>query len=183
MFMTPTLRLALLASASALLSACATPPAPPTVDNAALPEAVRAPAGTRLLAVHRVDDGKITYACREKADAKGSHAWVFVGPEAALKQDGKVVGRYFGPPATWQSSDGSKLTGKQLAIAANGSANIPLQLVEATSVGGEGLLKPVSHIQRLKTVGGVAPAKPCDAATVGAQEIVGYQADYAYYTR
>lgn len=177
--MRPTPRLLLTLSAAALLGACATV----RVDNAALPEAVRAPAGTTLLAVHAVDDGKITYECREKADAPGGHAWVFVGPDAALKEGGQVVGRYFGPPATWQSQDGSKVTGKQLAVAPNGAGNIPLQLVEASSVGGAGLLKPVSHIQRLNTVGGVAPAQPCDAGRKGAKEIVGYKADYAYYTR
>ncbi len=170
-------------AAAALLSACAALTGPAPVDNAALPEAVRAPAGTKQLAVHIVDDGKITYECREKADAKGSYAWVFVGPDAALKAGGKAVGKYYGPPATWLSDDGSKVTGKQLAVASNGAANIPLQLVEATSVGGEGLLKPVSHIQRLNTVGGIAPAKTCDAASKGAKEVVGYKADYVYYTR
>lgn len=177
--MTSTFRLATLLPAVLLLGACASV----RVDNAALPEPVRAPAGTTLLAVHRVDDGRITYECRAKADAPGGHAWTFVGPEAALKEGRRVVGRYFGPPATWESQDGSKVTGKQLAVAPHGPANIPLQLVEATSVGGDGLLKPVSHIQRLNTVGGVAPARPCTAASLGAREVVGYQADYAYYTR
>jgi hypothetical protein len=39
----------------------------------------------------------------------------------------------------------------------------------------------VIYIQRLNTVGGVAPAEPCDAKTVGSKKAVPYSADYVFY--
>ena len=39
----------------------------------------------------------------------------------------------------------------------------------------------VSHIQRVKTQGGVAPAMACDAAKMGSKQIVNYQADYIFW--
>jgi hypothetical protein len=38
---------------------------------------------------------------------------------------------------------------------------IPLLLLQATSVGGTGLLSTVRYVQRLQTHGGTAPSQPC----------------------
>jgi len=38
---------------------------------------------------------------------------------------------------------------------------IPLLLLQATSVGGTGLLSAVRYVQRLQTHGGTAPSQPC----------------------
>jgi Protein of unknown function (DUF3455) len=85
--------LALFGAAAALLSACASSPMMPMmkVDNAALPEAVRVPAGQKqLMATTGV--GEITYECREKKDMAGAHEWAFVAPVATLyAADRKVV--------------------------------------------------------------------------------------------
>jgi len=35
----------------------------------------------------------------------------------AAEPHGQAGGRYYGPPATWESLDGSKLTATQLAVA------------------------------------------------------------------
>jgi len=62
--------------------------------------------------------GEITYECLLKANAAGEYEWFFVGPDAKLMdRSGKQVGRYYGPPATWESMDGSKVTATQLAVA------------------------------------------------------------------
>lgn len=143
-----------------------------------VPEAVQVPAGHRVIA-ETSGSGLITYACREKAGATGEFAWTFVGPDALLRdRDGKVVGFYFGPPATWAGMDGVRLTGTQLAVASNGKGNIPLQLVKTNPAQGEGAWQSVAYIQRLSTQGGTAPDKACSAANVGASEKVVYQADY-----
>jgi len=145
-----------------------------------VPEPVRVPAGHKV-ALETVGVGEITYECRAK---DGAHAWVFAGPDAELRgRDGQRVGRYFGPPATWQAEDGSAITGKQLAVAPGGDGNIPLQLVEANPATGSGKMQGVTHVQRLATRGGVAPAKPCDAGRMGSKEIVRYQADYVFWMR
>ena len=90
-----------------------------------------------------------------------------------------MVGRYFGPPATWETMDGSKVTGVQLAVAPSGTGNIPLQLVKANA--GTGSMQGVTHIQRVATQGGVAPTTPCAAANAGANQSVSYSADYIFY--
>ncbi len=168
---------------TALLSACAgtMPPAPMTYSQAELPAAVQVPAGHRV-ALQTVGTGRITYECREKAAQSGQHEWVFVGPEATLAdRSGRTLGRYFGPPATWALQDGSSLTGTQLAVAPAAPGSIPLQLVKANPATGQGALTGVTHIQRVQTRGGVAPALPCDAAGRGRREIVDYQADYIFW--
>jgi hypothetical protein len=166
--------------AAALLSACAASPMMMKVDNAALPEAVRVPAGQKMrMATTGV--GEITYECREKKDMAGAHEWAFVAPVATLyAADRTVVGKYYAGP-TWESADGSKVTGKQLAVAPASPGNIPLQLVKAEPAMGAGAMQGVSYIQRLNTKGGVAPAMACDAAAKGKRQQVAYEADYVFY--
>jgi hypothetical protein len=91
-----------------------------------------------------------------------------------------VVGKYYAGP-TWEANDGSKVTGKQLAVAPGGAGNIPLQLVKADPAMGTGAMQGVAYIQRLNTQGGVAPSTPCDTAAKGQRQQVAYAADYVFY--
>ena len=126
--------------------------------------------------------GQITYECRAKKDAAGQFEWVFVGPDAKLmSRSSAPVGKYYGPPATWESNDGSKITGAQLAVSPSTPGNIPLQLVKANPAVGAGAMAGVTYIQRVATQGGVAPAILCDANSVGKKEVVQYQADYIFW--
>lgn len=147
-----------------------------------LPEAVRVPSGHKV-ALETVGVGRITYECRAKAGMTGGFEWAFVGPDATLaRRDGQAIGRYYGPPATWEASDGSKVTGAQLAVAPAMAGSIPLQLVKANPAMGEGpAMKGVSYIQRVATRGGVAPAMPCAADSLGRKEVVDYRADYIFW--
>jgi Protein of unknown function (DUF3455) len=165
-----------------LLSACGSmAPIAPMYSQAALPEAVKVPAGHKV-ALESVGVGEITYECREKSAAAGQFEWVFVGPSAVLKdRAGKAIGSYYGPPATWASMDGSKLTGTQVAVAPSAAGNIPLQLVKANPATGQGAMSGVMYVQRVDTRGGVAPASACGMDTKGKKEIVKYQADYIFW--
>ena len=178
----PAHRLAtLLSTAAALLSGCAHAPAPMVFSQAGLPALVQVPAGHRV-AMETTGVGDITYECRDKANAPGSHEWVFVGPKATLlDRAGKTVGRYYGPPATWEHGDGSKLTGAQVAVAPATPGSSPLQLVKVNPAMGAGAMAGVAYIQRVSTQGGVAPATACDAAGKGRSETVKYQADYIFW--
>lgn len=171
-------------SLALVLSACASGPGPmqaKAFDQSSLPAAVQVPLGNAV-AMQTVGVGMITYECRTKAAAADQYEWVFVGPDAKLMdRSGKEVGKYFGPPATWQSNDGSKVTATQLAVAPATVGAIPLQLVKANPAVGDGAMKGISFIQRLATQGGVAPAKSCDAASLRSKEIVRYQADYIFW--
>lgn len=162
------------------IAGCSSMQSAPVVDQASLAESVRVPAGNAP-ALLLVGKGEITYECRAKADQPGQFSWAFVGPDAQLsEQSGKVVGRYYAGP-TWESNDGSKVTGKQVATAPGGAGNIPLQLVKAESQPGMAMLNGVTYIQRLNTQMGVAPASPCETATAGQRQNVKYQADYVFY--
>ncbi|WP_077000891.1 DUF3455 domain-containing protein [Variovorax sp. KK3] len=154
---------------------------PMAYSQASLPDPVKVPTGHRVV-METVGAGDITYECRAKADAAGQHEWVFVGPDAKLMdRAGKQVGKYWGPPATWESMDGSKLTGAQVAVAPNGTGNIPYQLVKANPAMGNGSMTGVSYIQRVATRGGTAPAMACGASSMGQKQVVKYQADYIFY--
>lgn len=148
----------------------------------AVPDAVKVPDGHAVM-LETVGVGEITYACRDKANSPGQTEWTFVGPKAVLNdRTGKAVGDYFGPPATWQAKDGSKVTGTQLAVAPAGKGDLPYQLVKANPAEGQGAMHGVSYIQRLATRGGVAPSSACTAQNKGAQEVVKYQADYVFWS-
>ena len=120
--------------------------------------------------------------CKAKKDMADQFEWVFAGPEAKLNdRNGVQVGKYYGPPATWESLDGSKLTGTQVAVSPSSAGNIANQLVKANPAVGTGAMTGVTFIQRVNTMGGVAPATACAASNMGSKEIVKYQADYIFY--
>ena len=79
--------------------------------------------------------------------------------------------------------DGSQVGGKQVAVAPHQAGAIPLQLVKAEPAVGSGAMQGVTYIQRLKTVGGVAPSALCAVANQGEKKQVAYQADYVFYGR
>jgi len=156
--------------------------APAAFAQSGLPDSIKVPAGHKV-ALETTGVGEITYECRDKPNAAGQTEWTFVGPKAVLNdRSGKPVGTYFGPPATWQAKDGSKITGTQLAVAPSGAGNLPYQLVKANPAEGKGAMSGVSYIQRVALKGGVAPSTVCSAANKGEQAVVSYQADYIFWS-
>lgn len=159
------------------LGAC-TAMAAGTYSQADLPPPIQVPAGNAV-AWETVGTGDITYECKAKENMKDQTEWVFAGPKAVLKdRQGRQIGTYYGPPATWEANDGSKLTGTQVAVAPAGAGNLPYQLVRANPVVGSGALTGVTHIQRVALKGGVAPQAACAA---GQKTTVPYQADYIFW--
>ena len=177
----PTRLLAALVTVMGLGACASMGNAPMAFSQTSLPDAVKVPAG-HAVAMETAAAGDITYECRAKKDMAGQFEWVFVGPDAGLRdRSGNVVGRNFGPPATWENRDGSKVTGAQLAVAPSGAGNIPFQLVKANPAMGSGAMQGVTYIQRVATQGGVAPSAPCDASGQGKKQLVKYQADYIFW--
>lgn len=119
------------------------------------------------------------YDCRAAAD--GKIGWTFVAPEAELFElNGAKAGKHYGGP-TWEGNDGSKTVGSVKQRADGATANdIPWLLLNAKATGA-GRMASVTSIQRVRTVGGVAPASGCSSATLGALVRVPYTADYYYY--
>lgn len=58
---------------------------------------------------------------------------------------------------------------------------IPWLLLRAKSNEGAGALARVRYIQRVDTVGGIAPSRGCDASHLGARARVDYSANYDFY--
>ena len=165
---------------AALLAACAASGPKPTPPTVAIPGSLDAP-GKQVLVRTLWADGVQIYECRKAADASFPD-WVFVAPEATLKDaNGVLLGRHYAGP-TWEANDGSKVVGvvKAKADAINPHA-IPWLLLETHSTGKPGLFARITAIQRVATVGGVAPESGCGTATIGKQERVPYTAQYAQY--
>ncbi|MBC7718553.1 MAG: DUF3455 domain-containing protein [Chitinophagaceae bacterium] len=172
-------------SAAALLTACGSMATSggsmPMFSQDSLPDTIKVPMGQKI-ALETVGTGEISYECRDKVNAPGATEWVFVGPKAILSgRDGKQIGKYYGPPATWEALDGSKLTATQLAVAPSGAGHLPFQLVKANPAMGQGAMTGVTYIQRVALKGGVAPASVCSPANKGSKETVKYQADYIFW--
>lgn len=149
---------------------------------AADPAAIAVPAGNKL-AMTALGTGELAYECKAKANQADAYEWVFAGPTAVLydKTSKAAVGKYYAGP-TWEANDGSKVSGKQLGVSPSGNAaSIPLQLVQAAPATGSGAMNGITFIQRMNTMGGVAPSDACGAANAGARKMVKYEADYLFY--
>jgi hypothetical protein len=108
-------------------------------------------------------------------------SWSFVSPEALLYADpgdDGIVGFHFAGP-TWQSLSGSKVVGKTIQSCTPNPDAIPWLLLEAVSNEGHGIFGRVTFIQRLNTVGGIAPAVP--GTSLGQVARVPYTARYFFY--
>ena len=132
------------------------------------------PAANESLAFVVPAKGVQIYECR-------TAKWVFIAPEAELfDRAGKKIGSHYAGPH-WESADGSKIAGAVKARAdAPAAGAIPWLLLGTKSVGAEGAFSKVTSIQRVATVGGVAPAGDC--AQAGAKARVEYTADYYFFT-
>ena len=146
----------------------------------AVPQAL-APQANEALALVVPARGVQIYKCRA---AKEGHEWAFVAPDADLLDvQGKVIGHHGAGPF-WESLDGSRVAAKVKARAdAPDKRDIPWLLLEAKSTGPAGSFSTVTSIQRVNTVGGSAPATPCDAARAGQEARVHYTADYRFFTQ
>jgi hypothetical protein len=153
---------------------------PPAVDAAiALP-----PDGGALL-LHAAAKGTQNYVC-SAADAGASFAWTLRGPEATLADcNGRALGEHSAPTAAtapeWRSADGSAVVGRKVAANAHDASAIPWLLLSVASHRGSGVLSRAKYVQRLTTVGGLAPTAPCTAQNAGATQDVAYTADYYFF--
>jgi len=182
-----------LAAGIAALSGCAMPTGAPgeteqasaaeAISEDVCPEGVPAaltPAADQTIKSSRDAVGVQVYV--GNATAAGGFTWTFVNPTANLfNDDGRLVGTHFIGP-TWQGNDGSAIVGARAAGATVDATAIPWLLLNVTSHNGvEGRFDDVVSIQRLSTVGGLAPASGCDTAHLGAIAQVPYTAQYVFY--
>jgi hypothetical protein len=152
------------------------------VQKPTVPDSIQAPEGEDLVLMARATGFQI-YVCRPGAD--GKPAWTLKAPDAELfDEQGKLIGRHFGGP-TWQLNDGSQVTGKMAAkVDAPDPTAIPWLLVTVTGHSVNGKLSGVTFIQRVNTVGGLAPAaQECTAQSGEVESKSSYSAAYYFYAR
>ena len=162
------------------------PPVPPGLEVD--------PPNQAFLVGHAV--GTQNYAC-QPSPSIGQVAWTLFTPEATLFNDQREqIITHFNSPnpdedrtvrATWQDSqDTSTVWAKAVASASvtpGAIAWVKLQVVgaQAGPTGGD-TLSGTTFIQRLNTVGGLAPSTGCDLPTdIGNKAFIPYRADYFFY--
>ncbi|WP_285681707.1 DUF3455 domain-containing protein [Actinoplanes sp. NBRC 103695] len=139
--------------------------------SAAETSPLQPPAGLKIVGQFVVGTGTQTYTC---TGGKFTGSSV---PEAALFDGANRKIHHFGGPS-WQSeSDGSLITAAPVANSPVPGA-IPELLLEVKTHSGQGFLSTVTHIQRMNTFGGVAPATAC---TDGQKVSVPYNANYIFW--
>jgi hypothetical protein len=145
-----------------------------------IPKEIRTSAGEKLaFKAHAV--GSQIYICQAGSDGKAQ--WTLKAPEAELRDEkGAVIGTHYAGPS-WKLKDGSEAIGEPAAkVNAPKGDSIPWLLVSVVGHAGTGLLSPITHIQRIHTEGGQAPAaSECVTAKIGTEKKSAYQADYYFY--
>jgi hypothetical protein len=148
-----------------------------------IPENLQVPAG-QSLAYQATGVGVQIYVWTVNPTNAAVSSWVFRAPHAVLfasqtdDAHDVVSGIHFAGP-TWQSNDGSKVGGARIASAIVDSNAVPWLLLRSNTNSGVGVLSDVTYIQRLNTVGGLAPSEP--GTTAGQEVLTPYIADYYFY--
>jgi Protein of unknown function (DUF3455) len=145
-----------------------------------VPDTLRPTGGQRALTTLSASGVQI-YECRRGA-VDASPGWAFIAPEADLfDPQGQRVGSHGAGPF-WADDDGSRIVGSVQSRADAPRADaIPWLLLATRSTASAGRLSAVTHVQRIHTVGGLAPASGCTAQTLGQQARVPYRADYRLF--
>lgn len=125
-----------------------------------------------------------TYALGVQVYRWNGGSWDFVAPVANLYTDSNYrseVGFHYAGP-TWESDGGSKVIAARVpgtGCSPDPTTAIPWLLLKAVSTDGSGVFQLVTYIQRVNTVGGLAPPTP--GSFVGAEARVPYTAEYYFY--
>jgi Protein of unknown function (DUF3455) len=123
--------------------------------------------------------GSQVYICQA---SDTTYSWVLQAPDAILlNARGKKVGTHYAGPS-WEYKDGSVVTGARLASVTPDPTSIPWLLIQATPQTKSGKFSNTTYIQRLDTVGGLAPdPTTCTSEHVGSLSPVEYTATYYFF--
>lgn len=139
-------------------------------------DAIKPPAGSKVVGAWVVTKGVQTYTC---VVAAGATTGAFTGgsvPEATLAGPAGRIHHFAGP--SWQSQRDNSLVTATKVAAANREGTIPELLLQVVTHTGTGILSRADYINRLVTSGGVAPTGTC---TAGQTVSVPYGAVYVFW--
>ena len=167
-----------------------------------VPIEIVVPAGHKpFLRGHAV--GTQNYMCLPfpiPSPSPSGYAWSLVGPQATLFMFNvygtQIITHFLSPNpveadtprATWQDSRDTSAVWAKLktnaTVVVNPSA-IPWLLLEVvgseSGPSGGDRLTETTYIQRVNTIGGLAPISGCDRDNVGVRKFIEYEADYIFY--
>jgi len=163
-----------------------------------VPTDIQVPEGNQAFLIGH-GDGTQNYVC-SPGKSVGQVVWALFTPRATLFDDdgGQLTSHFFSPNpgevntpvrATWQDSqDSSTVWAKANASVIVDQTAVPWVLLEVVGreVGptGGATLFGSTFIQRVSTIGGVAPTTGCDTpADLGAKAFMPYTADYVFYKK
>ena len=111
-------------------------------------------------------------------------AWAFFAPVATLYADAShqtQVGTHFATPTgpAWRANDGSQVVEQRVDGCTPDTTAIQWLLLRTISEEGNGIFSGVSFVQRVNTVGGIAPSEA--GTSVGEERQVPYTAEYIFY--
>jgi len=160
---------------------CATTAPPP---RPTLPASLEAPAGETIYLVAN-GAGVQIYECALKASQSSQYSWTLHSAEATLSESsGNSVGKHYYPGPTWESTDGSSFVSEVKARDPGPDKTaIPWLLLGTKSTSGTGSFSTTTSMQRIGTVGGVAPSVTCDATNQRQLVRVPYSATFYFYRK
>ena len=165
-----------------LLALVAVPVGLTQARSSAMPDNLRVPdQNVRHLTTYAT--GSQLYVCKPSAANPDAYEWTFKAPEAVLRNEyGEQIGIHYAGP-TWESFDGSRVVGQLMERApAPDADDIPWLLLRGVTNLGNGEFSSTAYIQRIETVGGLAPEERCDSARAGTERAVDYAATYHFYS-
>jgi|SRR5579863_9232280 len=152
-----------------------------------IPISIRVPLNSRLI-WHTYAKGVQVYLCTQDPKDSTKYIWTFNEPRANLYADTsyhQLVGRHYfdaGKNPTWETDDGSKISGTKIQQANSpDSGAVPWLLLKATVSSRNGRLAGAAFIQRIRTKGGKAPVT-ADRQNKGQFVEVPYTAEYLFYS-
>jgi hypothetical protein len=154
---------------------------------AAIPDSLNVPAGNKLM-LQTFAEGVQIYEVKRSATDPNSFAWVNIAPLATLylKPDltKPVIDHFAGP--SWEFTRGPEKGEKVVAARTQGvtvdQTAIQWLLLQAV----DNLSSPdnkVTFIQRICTVGGLAPTTIPQASNLGQRDSIPYRATYLLYEK
>ncbi|MDP9076788.1 MAG: DUF3455 domain-containing protein [Bacteroidota bacterium] len=153
-----------------------------------VPDSLKVPGDCSLI-MHANAKGVQVYICTQDPRDTSHYVWTFLEPRASLYaaiDTRQLIGKHYLNPAkkpTWESTDGSTISGAKLQQADSpDSLAIPWLLLKGITPGGTGKLTPVAFIQRINTKGGKAPAT-ANRQQKGQLLEQPYTAEYLFYIK